>query len=52
MWLEHGGSGLGMQWSEVNSLDYEDLRDLWIERAEQRQREAEAIKNASRTPPV
>lgn len=48
MWHEHGGSGLGMQWSEVNELDAADIRDLYEQMQQQRQDEADAIKNTRR----
>lgn len=48
MWLEHGGSGLGMQFSEVNELDYLQIVRLAELKEEQRKREADAMKNAAR----
>lgn len=46
MWTEHGGSGLGMGFNEVDNLDLQDairLNDLMRDR---KQREADAIKRA------
>lgn len=47
-YLQHGGSGLGWSPSEIEALDLN--RALWfVDRlAEERQREAKAIKEASR----
>lgn len=46
MWLEHGGSGLNMAFSEVNELDFADIVQLIELMREQKKREADAIRSA------
>jgi hypothetical protein len=46
MWLEHGGSGLHMSFSDADNLDWADIPDLSERMNEQRKREAAAIKGA------
>lgn len=46
MWLEHGGSGLGMSFSEAQDLDLAVAIELLEMIQERKKREAEAIRNA------
>lgn len=55
MWTEYGGSGLGLAFEEVNDLDWADIVWLYNRQNEQRKREADSIRKASkskRTPPT
>jgi hypothetical protein len=48
-WCQHGGSGLGLTWSDALDLDLND-RNWLIERVlKQRRREAQEIKKAAGT---
>jgi hypothetical protein len=46
MWTEHGGSGLGMSWTEAQNLDHADIIDTINRIRMQRRKEAQAIKRA------
>jgi len=49
MWLQHGGSGLGMRFDEVGELDLEEIFWLVPALAKRRQKEADALKRASKS---
>lgn len=44
MWHEHGGSGLGLSWNDVNDLGVEDIVWLYEKLKKQRRDEADAMK--------
>lgn len=48
MWIVHGGSGLGLSFTEVGELDCADIPWLVDRMRKQRRDEAEAIKKAAK----
>jgi hypothetical protein len=46
MWIEHGGSGLGLTYADTEAIDWADIRLLLRRMDEQKRREADAIKSA------
>jgi uncharacterized protein (DUF305 family) len=49
MWIQHGGSGLGMSYDQVNDLDVMEIAWLVERMHEQRKIEVEAMKRANRS---
>lgn len=48
MWIEHGGSGLGLSFAEANDLDFSDAILLVEQMRERKKLEGDAIKSAQR----
>lgn len=47
MWTQHGGSGLGLSYDQVNDLDVVEIAWLASRLLEQRRRESDALKRAN-----
>jgi len=48
MWTQHGGSGLGMSFAEVNDLDVDEIFWLFTAQRARRTKEGEALKRAGK----
>lgn len=50
MWTQHGGSGLGLTYADIEELDIGDALRLSAAVIKRRRREAEALKRAAKVP--